>query len=108
VVDKPVTQAIGVAKLEETATPGQRVLFDQMQQLQRRLDDMENANGVAVRQSTLFDEPDDTESLPSKFMRLHISWYEVNLAPKADPEKVAASIAALFPNAMVSLETKKW
>jgi hypothetical protein len=71
VVDNPVTQARGVEKLEETATPEQRVLFDQVQQIQRRLDLMDPV------------------------------WLTISLTPKADPEGVLREIRRLYPNSRI-------
>jgi hypothetical protein len=42
VVDNPVTRARGLEKLEETATPEQRVFLEQLQQMGRRLDSIES------------------------------------------------------------------
>lgn len=58
VVDNPVTQARGVEKLEESATPETKVLFDQMAGLQSRVERLEGT--FARREITT----ETTASLP--------------------------------------------
>lgn len=45
-VDNPVTQARGVEKLEESATPETKVLFDQVGSLQTRIELLETARAA--------------------------------------------------------------
>jgi hypothetical protein len=98
VVDNPVTQARGVEKLEETATPEQRVLLDQVQQIQRRLDEMENVRRAPGRTGDLFGSVDtDIDTY---------IWLEVKLANNVEWREIAKEIVHRLPDAVQNFAGK--
>jgi len=105
VVDNPVTQARGVEKLEETATPEQRVLFDQVQQLQKRLDDLEDTRRFSVgvpgpeQLRTDRNYANYARALLERFASTpQITNIRVDFDRNADREHLTNRIRDLFPN----------
>jgi hypothetical protein len=98
VVDNPVTQARGVEKLEETATPEQRVFLDQLQEIHRRLEALETQGRTYDPWEKAAAEFEIAEKLFELRKRGDI---RVEIIPGASPLTVRAAIQQLYPGASI-------
>jgi hypothetical protein len=94
IVDNPITRARGIEKLEERATPEERVLLDQMQHILKRLDALEGDRPIPLSSRSRL-TPLEELMTPNIYM--------LRLLEEADTDEVARSIGRVLHGAHIRL-----